>query len=156
MIEIILLPEKKKKGAGGGGGFKLALPDFGGLLASIKTPWLPAASAASLMVVGGGLLWFTTQSTRLGGAQNRRIEVQAEKRRFDAVIAQKRQSERIRDSLVAEINVIRGIDADRYIWPHVLDQITKALPPYTWLTGISAAGGGNGAPAAPGSLPVGP
>src|SRR5207244_12192303 len=56
-------------------------------------------------------------------------DVQAEKRRFDAVIAQKRQSEKIRDSLVAEINVIRGIDADRYVWPHVLDQITKALPP---------------------------
>src|SRR5947208_1879100 len=84
------------------------------------------------------------------------VEVHEEKRRFDAVIAQKRQSERIRDSLVAEINVIRGIDADRYIWPHVLDQITKALPPYTWLTGISAAGGGNVAPGAPGSLPIGP
>src|SRR2546430_494863 len=105
---------------------------------------------------GGGLLWFITQSRRLRVAQNRLTEVQAEKRRFDAVIAQKRQSERIRDSLVAEINVIRGIDADRYIWPHVLDQITKALPPYTWLTGISAAGGGNVAPGAPGSLPVGP
>src|SRR6266705_342963 len=135
MIEINLLPGKKKKAAGGGAGFKLALPDFRGLLASIKNPWLLAASAASLIVVGGGLLWFITQSTRLRVAQNRRIEVQAEKRRFDAVIAQKRQSERIRDSLVAEINVIRGIDADRYIWPHVLDQITKALPPYTWITG---------------------
>src|SRR5438093_47218 len=156
MIEINLLPGKKKKAAGGGAGFKLALPDFRGLIASIKNPWLLAASAASLIVVGGGLLWFITQSTRLRVAQNRRIEVQAEKRRFDAVIAQKRQSERIRDSLVAEINVIRGIDADRYIWPHVLDQITKALPPYTWLTGISAAGGGNVAPGAPGSLPVGP
>jgi len=106
-------------------------------------------------VVGGGLLWFITQSTRLRVAQNRLTEVQAEKRRFDAVISQKRQSERIRDSLVAEINVIRGIDADRYIWPHVLDQITKALPPYTWLTGISVAGGGNTAPGAPGALPPG-
>ena len=139
MIEVNLLPGKKKKAAGGGAGFKLALPDFRGLLASIKNPWLLAASAASLIVVGGGLLWFITQSTRLRVAQNRRIEVQAEKRRFDAVIAQKRQSERIRDSLVAEINVIRGIDADRYIWPHVLDQITKALPPYTWLTGVAAS-----------------
>src|SRR5881628_1868424 len=146
MIEINLLPGKKRKAAAGGAGFKLALPDFRGLLASIKNPWLLAASATSLIVVGGGLLWFITQSTRLRVAQNRRTEVQAEKRR----------SERIRDSLVAEINVIRGIDADRYVWPHVLDQITKALPPYTWLTGISAAGGGNVAPGAPGSLPVGP
>src|SRR5437879_4484031 len=151
MIEINLLPGKKKKATPGGAGFKLALPDFRGLLASIKNPWLLVASATSLVVVGGGLLWFITQSTRLRVAQNRLTEVQAEKRRFDAVIAQKRQSEKIRDSLVAEINVIRGIDADRYVWPHVLDQITKALPPYTWLTGISVAGGGNVAPGAPGS-----
>jgi len=144
MIEINLLPGKKRKAPGGGGaGFKLALPDFRGLLASIKNPWLLAASATSLVVVGGGLLWFITQSTRLRVAENRRTEVQAEKRRFDAVIAQKRQSERIRDSLVKEINVIRGIDGDRYIWPHVLDQLTNALPPYTWLTGVSPASSGS-------------
>ncbi len=51
-----------------------------------------------------------------------------------------------------EINIIRGIDADRYIWPHVLDQITKALPPYTWLTTVAvASAGGNVAPGTPGS-----
>src|SRR5207247_5731956 len=33
------------------------------------------------------------------------------------------------------------------IWPHVLDQITKALPPYTWLTNIA----GVAAITAPGS-----
>src|SRR2546430_8332975 len=42
-----LLPGKKKKAAGGGAGFKLALPDFRGLIASIKNPWLLAASARS-------------------------------------------------------------------------------------------------------------
>jgi Tfp pilus assembly protein PilN len=151
MIEINLLPGKKKKAAPGAG-FKLALPDFQGLLASIKNPWLIVASVASVVVVGGGLLWFITQSTRLRVLQSHLTEVQAEKRRFDAVIAQKRQSERIRDSLVAEIAIIRGIDSDRYIWPHILDQITKALPPYTWLTGISVAGGGLTAPGAPGSV----
>jgi type IV pilus assembly protein PilN len=150
MIEINLLPGKKKKAAGGGGaGFKLALPDFQGLLASIKNPWLLAASAASVIVVGGGLLLFITQSTRLKVLDSRLDAVRVEKRRFDAVIAQKRQSEKIRDSLVSQINIIRGIDADRYIWPHVLDQITKALPPYTWLTGVSPAAGGAVAQAAP-------
>jgi len=54
------------------------------------------------------------------------------------VIAQKRQAEKVRDSLLYEIHVIRNIDADRYIWPHVLDQATKALPPYTWITGIQS------------------
>src|SRR5204863_186157 len=36
----------------------------------------------------------------------------------------------------------------------ILDQVTKALPPYTWLTGVSVAGGGLAAPGAPGSSPA--
>ncbi len=150
MIEINLLPGKKKKAATGAG-FKLALPDFQGLIATIKNPWLFVVSAAAIIVIGGGLFAFIAYSTRLRILNSKLADVQAEKRRFDAVIAQKRQSEKIRDSLVAEINVIRGIDADRYVWPHVLDQITKALPPYTWLTGVSVAGGTNVAPGTPGA-----
>src|SRR5881398_3593832 len=153
MIEINLLPGKKKRAAPGAG-FKFALPDFGGLIATIKNPWLIAATVTSAVVIVGAVLLFFTQTARLRVAEARLDAARAEKRRFDAVIAQKRQSERIRDSLVAEINIIRGIDADRYIWPHILDQITKALPPYTWLTGISVAGGGNVAPGSPGALPV--
>src|SRR3989475_128445 len=139
MIEINLLPGKKKRAAPGAG-FRFALPDFRGLIATIRNPWLIAASATSAVVIVGAVLLFFTQTARLRVAEARLDAVRVEKRRFDAVIAQKRQSERIRDSLAAEINIIRGIDADRYVWPHILDQITKALPPYTWLTGISAQG----------------
>ena len=153
MIEINLLPGKKKRAAPGGG-FKLALPDFRGLIATIKNPWLIAASATSAVVIVGVVLLFFTQTARLRVAEARLDGVRTEKRRFDAVIAQKRQSEKIRDSLVAEINVIRGIDADRYIWPHILDQITKALPPYTWLDGVSAQGAGGAQPGAA-NLPPG-
>ena len=137
MIEINLLPGKKKRAGAAGAGFKLALPDFRGLIATIKNPWLIAATVTSAVVIVGAVLLFFTQTARLRVAEARLDAARAEKRRFDAVIAQKRQSERIRDSLVAEINIIRGIDADRYIWPHILDQVTKALPHYTWLTGIS-------------------
>src|SRR5207249_11449612 len=103
MIEINLLPGKKKKAAGGGAGFKLGLPDFRGLIASIKNPWLLVASAATALVVGGGLALFITNGARLRVLEARLAAVQVEKRRFDAVIAQKRQAERIRDSHVAEI-----------------------------------------------------
>jgi Tfp pilus assembly protein PilN len=154
MIEINLLPGKKAKAKAAGAGFKLALPDFRGLLASIKNPWLIAASASAVVVIGGGLLLFITLSTRLRVLESKLDAVRIEKQRFDAVIAQKRQSERIRDSLIAEINIIHGIDAERYIWPHILDQVTKALPPYTWLTSIGLAGGGSVAPGSPGSTPA--
>jgi Tfp pilus assembly protein PilN len=150
MIEVNLLPGKRKRAAVGAG-FKIRLPDIQGLLSSIKNPWLLAASAASVIVVGGGLLLFITQSTRLKVLESKLEGVRVEKQRFDAVIAQKRQSERIRDSLVYQINIIRGIDADRYIWPHILDQLTKALPPYTWLTNIAPQAVGGQVVVAPGA-----
>ena len=138
MIEINLLPGKKRASPRGLG-FKLQLADFRGLLANITNPWLLAASAAWVLVIGASAALFVTSRARLAVSNSRLEAARTEKRRFDAVIAQKRQSERIRDSLVTEINIIRSIDAERYIWPHILDQVTKALPPYTWLTNVSVA-----------------
>lgn len=150
MIEINLLPGKKK--AAKGAGMQLSMPDFRGIVAQIKDPWLVAAVVAWVIVGGGGAALFITTRARLAAAEARLESVKTEKRRFDVVIAQKRQAEKIRDSLVAEINVIRQIDADRYTWPHVLDQVTKALPPYTWITRIGAGG----AVALPGQPPSAP
>jgi Tfp pilus assembly protein PilN len=138
MIEINLLPGKKKKAAGAG--FKLSLPDFRAILTQVKDPWLIGAIGAWVIVGGGGAALFITGRARLAAAEARLDAVKTEKRRYDIVIAQKRQAEKVRDSLVAQINVIRSIDGDRYIWPHVLDQVTKALPPYTWIMRVSSAG----------------
>ena len=155
MIEINLLPGGKKKAAPGAGfKLKLALPDFRALLANVKDPWLIAAVVAWVIAGGGSAALFITERARLAVVESRLESVRAEKRRFDVVIAQKRQSEKIRDSLVAEINIIHQIDADRYIWPHILDQVTKALPPYTWLTSISAQAAT--APPAPAATPGAP
>jgi Tfp pilus assembly protein PilN len=140
MIEINLLPGKKK--AAKGAGFQLAMPDFKGLIAQVKDPWLIGAIAAWVIVGGGGALLFITERARLAAAEARLESVRTEKRRYDIVIAQKRQAEKVRDSLLYEINVIRTIDGDRYVWPHVLDQMTKALPPYTWITRVGTVGGG--------------
>src|SRR5256712_13083679 len=156
MIEINLLPGKKKKAPGAG--MKLSMPDFRGLIAQVKDPFLIGAIAAWVVVGGGGALLFITDRARLASAESRLESVRTEKRRYDIVIAQKRQAEKVRDSLLYEIHVIRNIDADRYIWPHVLDQATKALPPYTWITGIQSVSTivapGPGQPAANGPATI--
>src|SRR5712671_619254 len=117
------------------------MPDFKGLIAQVKDPWLLGAIAAWVVVGGGGAALFITGRARLAAAESRLEAVKTEKRRYDIVIAQKRQAEKVRDSLVSQINMIRTIDADRYVWPHVLDQVTKALPPYTWVTRVQSVGG---------------
>ena len=141
MIEINLLPGQKRKAPGGG---KLRMPDFRQAMAQVKDPWLLAAIAAAVIAIGGNGAFYFLNTARLNRLELTLRGVQAEKRRYDAVVAQKRQAERARDSLAAEMNIIRGIDADRYIWPHILDEITKALPAYTWITNITT-----NAPAAP-------
>jgi Tfp pilus assembly protein PilN len=155
MIEINLLPGKRKKtsGGGGGGGFRLQMPDFKAFLAQVKDPWLAAAVGAAGLLIAFVIFTVAVQATRVSSLRNRYEEVLVEKRRFDVVIAKKRQQERLRDSLASEIQVIRGIDSDRYIWPHILDQVTKALPPYTWLTSVQGVSPQTQAPgAAPGTL----
>jgi len=42
---------------------------------------------------------------------------------------------------LAETQVIRDIDRDRYVWPHILDAVTKALPPYLWLEDLASRAG---------------
>jgi Tfp pilus assembly protein PilN len=136
MIEVNLLPGQKRNAAkGGGGGIKL--PDFRALMANIKDPWLLSAIGAWLLAlaVGGGL--FIIDTANLARLNSHRDDVRKEMRRWDGLIAQKHAAERARDSLVAELNVIRQIDAQRYVWPHILDQVTKALPPYTWVVSVA-------------------
>jgi Tfp pilus assembly protein PilN len=135
MIEINLLPGQKRKAPGGG---KLRMPDFRAVLANVKDPWLLGAIAAAVVVFGGNGALYVLNNARLNRVEGVLRGVQAEKRRYDAVVAQKRQAERVRDSLAAEMTIIRSIDADRYIWPHLMDEITKALPAYTWITTVQS------------------
>jgi type IV pilus assembly protein PilN len=146
MIEINLLPGQKRKTAAAS---RLRIPDFRAVLTNVKDPWLLGAITAGLLVIGGNGALYLVNTARLAHLDTVLRGVQAEKRRYDAVVAQKRQAERVRDSLAAEMAIIRGIDADRYIWPHLLDEITKALPAYTWITTIQATTGAVTAATAP-------
>jgi Tfp pilus assembly protein PilN len=136
MIEINLLPGQKRKTAGGAG---FRMPEFSTVLANVKDKWLLGAIAAAVVALGGNGAFYLLTTARLSRLETTLRGVQSEKRRYDAVVAQKRQAERARDSLAAEMAIIRSIDADRYIWPHIMDEITKALPAYTWITNISTS-----------------
>ncbi|HEY8470483.1 MAG TPA: PilN domain-containing protein [Longimicrobiales bacterium] len=56
---------------------------------------------------------------------------------YAAVIATTERLTARRDSIVTRLRLIQEIDAGRYIWPHILDEVGRALPPYTWLTSLT-------------------
>ena len=142
MIQINLLPgpKKKKKGASGPG---FEMPDFKELLAKVKDPLLLGAAGAWVVVGAGTGLTYVARGRQVAAATVQKEAVEKEKRKYDAMITQKKKADSLRVKLEAEIIAIKAIDADRYIWPHVLEEITKALPDYTWLVNIEYLKGAN-------------
>ena len=137
MIEINLLSGARKKR--GGGGFKL--PDFKELSGRIKDPYLIACSVLWLGLLGLVFGMYLPRRSAMNALVPVLESKQHEADHMKAVLKTKSDAERKRDTLIAQINVIREIDRERYIWPHILDAVTKALPPYTWLDDISARPG---------------
>lgn len=57
--------------------------------------------------------------------------------RFADLIQRTNQLTARRDSIGQRVAVIQEIDAGRYTWPHVFDEIAQALPDYLWLRDIT-------------------
>ena len=138
MINVNLRPGLKRKRAGSSLNFKGLADRFQGFGGSVKDPMLMAAGAAWVVAIGFlGVMWVSTQR-ELSALEPQLEQTRSEHSRFQTFLAQKHKQEVIRDSLLAQIGVIRSVDGDRYVWPHVMDEVTKALPAYTWLTGVFA------------------
>ena len=137
MITVNLRPgQKRKRGGTSLKGLMDRLSVLRELSAKVKDPLLMAAVGAWVCVVAGLGLIYLNNIRQLYVLEPRLEQARSENRRFKAFIADKRRQEKIRDSLLAQITVIRRVDGDRYIWPHLLDEITKALPAYTWLVDL--------------------
>jgi len=135
MITVNLRPGLKRKRAGSPlAGALAGVKAFG---TKVKDPALLVAVAAWLGV--GGFLGYTWMSntTQLRALEPQLEQSRAEHKRFKTFLDQKHKQEQIRDSLLTQITTIRSVDGDRYVWPHVLDEVTRALPAYTWLVDLS-------------------
>jgi Tfp pilus assembly protein PilN len=137
MITVNLKPGQRRKS--GGNPFKGLLDGlsvFREISAKVKDPLLMSAVGAWIFVIAALGLIYLNNMRQLYVLEPRLEQARSEHKRFKAFLADKRRQEKIRDSLLAQITVIRNVDGDRYTWPHLLDEITKALPAYTWLVDL--------------------
>lgn len=137
MIEINLLPGagKKSQRKGRGGGIPLGAA-LSRLVANVKDPWLLGAVgslAASAAVVG---LLYTWQGAKYDEVVEREQKAVQDSTRYAAVLREKQKAESQRDSVVHQLEIIRSIDNNRFVWPHIMDEVSRSLPPYTWLTSL--------------------
>jgi len=145
MIEVNLIPGtgKKSKKSGGGSGPKLKLgASLGNLKSRIRDPFMLGAigSAVVAILATGGM--FSMQESRSARLEDELQKAVQDSTRYASVLKERERAEAKRDTVLRSLNMIRAIDDDRYIWPHIMDEVSAALPPYTWIVSLGFSGVG--------------
>src|SRR5689334_626107 len=144
MIDINLLPgdaKKKKRGkATTGTGFNMEFHPgqwFAGLTDKITDKYMLGglgAAAASGALITLMLISQGARAALLDARENKAVKDSAQ---YSAVLNAKAKAEATRDSLYQQIAIIKSIDDSRYLWSHLMYEISNALPQYTWLVEVS-------------------
>jgi len=137
MININLIPgAKKEKRSVGLPKLSMGNP-FARLSASFLDPFLFVALGG--LVIGvlatGGL--YVSLSSREAALVEREQQAVQDSTRYAAVLKERKAAVARRDSVDRQLMIIKAIDGERFIWPHLLDEISEALPAYTWLTTVT-------------------
>ena len=142
MIEINLLPGARRKSRRGGG----TRVDIGASIAAmrerIREPWLIGAIVVTALAIAVVGVMYTTQASRASKIDDALQKAVQDSTRYASVLKERERAEAKRDTVLRSLNLIRAIDDDRFIWPHVMDEVSRALPPYTWIMSLGFTGAG--------------
>jgi Tfp pilus assembly protein PilN len=137
MIEINLLPGSTKKAPrrGRAGGSAAAASQF-------RAPAVDRTLAiyvAAWLVGLGAMAWMHLSSSSRIEALS--LEVEAAVRDSTRYAIQRAHGDSLaaqETSIAQKLQVIQEIDATRFIWPHIMDEVSNALPPYVWLNIVAS------------------
>lgn len=143
MIEVNLHPERGRAGRGAGRRFPISLPTSfpkfgrgGGGEGGGRDIWTTLAVALPLLVVlVVGWLWFSQRSER--SELEARLETAVEDSTRLSDLRALSDSLTARESRIGRrLELVKSLDDGRFVWPHLLDEVGRALPSYTWLTAL--------------------
>lgn len=138
MIEVNLLPGGKKKTSKG---FSFSMPklSLGGGGGDAGDPYIIFFAVAAAIAIGYMGYMFWSVSREAGALEVRLEEERQDSIRFAAIIEQTNRLTARRDSIAERVQIIQDIDAGRFVWPHIMDEIAAAVPEYTWLREVTYA-----------------
>ena len=151
MIEINLQPgtkKKSRKGGGGSAGTSMPKFDFAAWMATvrdrIREPWLIGGVAVTVVAVSLVGFLYVRQAARASVIEVDLQKAVQDSTRFASVLKERETAEAKRDTVLRSLNLIRAIDDDRFVWPHVMEEVSRSLPPYTWVVSLGFTGAGQG------------
>lgn len=141
MIEVNLHPERGRAGRGKRGRLPISLPtslpSFGSRgEGGGRDIWTTLAVALPVLVVlVVGWLWFSQRSER--NQLETRLEAAVEDSTRLSDLRSLSDSLTARESRISRrLELVKSLDDGRFVWPHLLDEVGRALPSYTWLTAL--------------------
>ncbi|CAN5366006.1 hypothetical protein BH09GEM1_BH09GEM1_26530 [soil metagenome] len=142
MIEINLLPGARRSAKRGRGSSIDVAATIASIRERVREPWLIGAVGVTIVAVAAVAILFTRQASTEEKVEAALQKAVQDSTRYASVLKEHDKAEAKRDTVLRSLNLIRAIDDDRFIWPHVMDEVSKALPPYTWLVSLGFTGAG--------------
>jgi len=108
----------------------MTLPSFGAIP---KDSFILGSAAAVAAVIIAAAYLFLSVTNRHGELTVAVDEAVSDSIRYADLIQQHDAIRARNDSIAQKVSIIQGIDGGRYVWPHLMDEVARALPDYTWL-----------------------
>jgi Tfp pilus assembly protein PilN len=136
MIQINLLPGHES-GAAAPTGLRAAVATVRARVgAVVGDTYLLVGVGGSLAAAAAVGVLHTQQTAEATAVEGRVSAAVADSTRYATLLAARRGAMAERDSVRRQLAVISQIDSTRYAWAHVMDEVSRSLPPYTWITAV--------------------
>lgn len=140
MIEVNLHPEGGRARRRSGGRFPISLPTslprFGGGDGGERDVWSTVAVVVPLLaLLAIGWMWYTQRGERADLEARLETAVEDSTRLADLRTLSDSLTAR-RSTISQRLELVRSLDEGRFVWPHLMDEVSRALPAYTWLTAM--------------------
>lgn len=132
MIEVNLLPGGKKRTTGRPK-WSFEMPDLGGLPGN---RWVVGSAIVTLGAVLVAAFLFFRVAGQIDDTRAQVEEAVQDSARYADLIEQAEELRARRDSIASRVEIIQEIDRGRYVWPHIMDDVARALPEFTWLRAL--------------------
>jgi len=134
MIEVNLHPARTRGARAGQGELRRKVAGLFRGASPGRDPWEMGAILAVVVAgLGVGTLWFMQRSRASDLHEHLAVAVKDSTRVAD--LRALSDSLEARDKLIRErLALVERLDHDRFVWPHLMDEFSRALPDFTWLT----------------------
>ena len=102
-------------------------------------PWTIGSGLTILVSLGLALYLVLSVRSRTSALEEALGAALADSVHGAVLIEKVHTMEARRDSIAARVAIIRDVDAQRYLWPRIMDEVAGALPADAWLTNLAQA-----------------